>query len=120
MSDTDSIRALDDGVAAAINAGDAAAAAACYAADATIMPPGAGRMDGAEAAQGYWQAAIDAGLGDVSIVADSIDVAGDTGVTVGHLSGTMGGQALTGKYMVVSRKTGDGWKIQRDIWNFDA
>ena len=120
MSDIEAIRGLDDGVANAINARDAAAAAACYTADAVLMPPGAPRMDGAAGAEGFWQAAIDAGLGNVSIVADAIDVSGDTAVTHGALSGEMGGQTLTGKYIVVSKRTADGWKIHRDIWNFDA
>lgn len=120
MSDLDQINALDSGVADAINQGDAAAVAAHYTEDAAILPPGAGRMDGKEAIQGYWQAGIDAGLSDVSIVATSVDITGDSSVTVGTLSGKMGDAALTGKYVVIGKKTGGGWKIHFDIWNFDA
>ncbi len=120
MSDMDEINALDSGVADAINARDAAAVAAHYADDAAILPPGAERMDGKEAIQGYWQGAIDAGLSEVSIVATSVDITGDRSVTVGTLSGKMGDAALAGKYIVIGKKTGQGWKIHRDIWNFDA
>jgi len=120
MSDIDQIKALDSGVANAINAGDAAAVAGHYTNDAAIHPPGAGRMDGKEAVQGYWQAGIDAGLRDVSIVASSVHVNGDSSVSVGTLSGKMGDTALTGKYIVIGKKTADGWKIHHDIWNFDA
>ena len=120
MSDLDQIKALDSGVANAINSGDAAAVARKYTDDASILPPGAGRMDGKEAIQGYWQAGIDAGLSDVSIVATSVDVTGDSSVTVGTLTGKMGDAELAGKYIVVGRRTDDGWKIHRDIWNFDA
>ena len=120
MSDLDQIKALDSGVANAINSGDAAAVSRKYPDDASILPPGAGRMDGKEAIQGYWQAGIDAGLSDVSIVATSVDVTGDSSVTVGTLTGKMGDAELAGKYIVVGRRTDDGWKIHRDIWNFDA
>jgi len=120
MTDNENINALDASVAAAINSGDAAAAADCYTNDAVLLPPGGPRIDGKDAAKTFWQGAIDAGLGGVTITADTVDILGDTGVTVGALTGEMGGQALAGKYILISRKTGDGWKIQRDIWNFDA
>ncbi|MHA1190071.1 MAG: YybH family protein [Alphaproteobacteria bacterium] len=120
MFDLDQINALDSGVAEAINAGDGAAVSAHYTDDAAILPPGAGRMDSKEAIQGYWQAAIDAGLSEVSIVASSVDITGDSSVTVGTLSGKMGDAALTGKYIVIGKKTGGVWRIHRDIWNFDV
>ena len=120
MSDIDQIKAFDSGVAAGINAGNAATVTAHYADDAAIHPPGAGRIDGKEAIQVYWQAAIDAGLCEVNIVASSVDITGDTSVTVGTLSGKMGDAALTGKYIVLGKKTGEGWKMHHDIWNFDA
>ena len=91
-----------------------------YASDAAIHPPGAGRMEGRTAINGYWKAAIDAGLCDVDITASSVDITGNSSVSVGILSGKMGDAALTGKYIVIGKKTGDGWKIQQDIWNFDA
>lgn len=120
MSDLDQIKALDSGVANGINSRDAAAVASQYTNDASILPPGAGRMDGQEAIQGYWQAGIDAGLSEVSIVATTVDVTGDSSITVGTLSGKMGDADLTGKYIVIGKKTDDGWKIYRDIWNFNA
>lgn len=120
MSDLDQIKALDSGVADGINAGDAAAVAGQYTDDASILPPGAGRINGKEGIQGYWQAGIDAGLSEVSIVATTVDVTGDSSVTVGTLSGKMGDAELTGKYIVIGKKTNDGWRIHRDIWNFDA
>ena len=120
MSDLDQIKALDSGVAEAVNAGDAAAVSAHYTDDAAIHPPGAGRMDGKAAIQGYWQAGIDAGLGEVDIVATSVDITGDSSVTVGTLSGKMGDASLTGKYIVIGKKTAEGWKIHQDIWNWDS
>lgn len=120
MSDLDQIKALDHGVADGINAGDAGAVATNYTDDAVIHPPVAERIDGKPAIEGYWQAGIDAGLSGVAIVATSIDINGDASVTVGKISGKMGDADLTGKYVVVGRKTEAGWKIHHDIWNFDA
>ncbi len=120
MSDIDQIKAFDSGIAEAINMNDAAATATYYADDAAIHPPGAGRIDGKDAIQAYWQAAIDAGLSEVSIVASSVDINGDSSISVGTLSGKMGDAALTGKYIVVGKKTDEGWKMVQDIWNFDA
>ena len=120
MSDLDQIKALDSGVADGINHSDAAAVSLNYTDDASIHPPGAGRIDGKQAIEAYWQAGIDAGLSGVSIVATSIDINGDTSVSVGTLSGNMGDTALTGKYIVIGKKTDAGWKIHQDIWNFDA
>ena len=120
MSNLEQIKALDSGVAKAINAGDAAAVSSHYTDDASIHPPGAGRMDGKDAIQGYWQAGIDAGLSGVSIVASSVEITGDASISIGTLSGKMGDAALTGKYIVIGKKTPDGWKIHHDIWNFDA
>ena len=77
-------------------------------------------MNGKDAIQAYWQAGIDTGLSEISIVASSVDITGDSSVSVGTLSGKMGDAALTGKYIVVSKKTAGGWKIYHDIWNFDA
>ena len=68
MSDLDQIKALDSGVAEAINAGDAAAVTAHYTDDAAIHPPGAVRMDGKAAVQGYWQPGIDAGPSGARLV----------------------------------------------------
>ena len=120
MNDLDQVRALDSEMVEAINAGDAAAATALYTDDAAIHPPSAGRIDGTEAIQSYWQAGIDAGLKEVGITASSVDVARDGSVTVGTLSGKMGDGALTGKYIVIGKKTAGGWKIHHDIWNWDA
>lgn len=120
MSDLDQIKALDSGVADGVNAGDAIAVASYYAEDAAILPPGAARMDGREAIQGYWQAGIDGGLSDVSIIGETVEITGDTSITVGNLSGKMGDANLAGKYIVIAKKSKDGWKIHRDIWNFNG
>jgi ketosteroid isomerase-like protein len=120
MSDIDTVRALDAAIIDGINSKDAGKATAPYAKDGAIMPPGAPTMSGHDAIRGYWQAAIDGGLNDVVASPTAADVNGDFAVTMGTLAAAMGGQELTGKYILYLRKGDDGWKVQCDIWNFDA
>lgn len=120
MSDIDTVKALDAAIIDGINAKDAGKATAPYANDGAIMPPGAPEMSGHDAIRGYWQAAIDGGLSDVVASPSAADVSGEFAVTMGTLAASMGGQELTGKYILYFRKSDGNWKVQRDIWNFDA
>ena len=120
MSDIESVKALDAAIIAGINAKSAGQAAAPYADDGAVMPPGAPTMKGPDAIRGYWQAAIDGGLGDVVATITDAHVNGDIAVTMGTLAATMGDQKLSGKYVLYFRKSDGGWKVQRDIWNFDG
>ncbi|WP_170575968.1 hypothetical protein [Ruegeria atlantica] len=49
-----------------------------------------------------------------------VHVSGDFAITMGTLTGFTGGQKLAGKYILYFRKSDNGWKVQRDIWNFDG
>ncbi len=120
MSDLDTVKALDAAIIDGINAGNAGAASAPYAADGALMPPGAPTMSGHDAIRGYWQAAIEGGLSNVVATLTSAKVNGDMAVTMGTLAASLGDQSLTGKYVLVFQNSEDGWKVQRDIWNFDA
>ena len=120
MSDIESVKALDAAIIAGINAKSADQATAPYADDGAIMPPGAPTMTGPDAIRGYWQAAIDGGLSNVVANIMDVQVSGDIAVTMGSLTGAMGDQELSGKYVLYFRKGDGGWKVQRDIWNFDG
>lgn len=120
MSDIETIKSLDAAIIDGINAKSADQATAPYAEDGAIMPPGAPTMTGHDAIRGYWQAAIDGGLSGVVANPTDAQVSGDIAVTMGTLAASMGDQALAGKYVLFLRKGEDGWKVQRDIWNFDA
>ncbi|WP_170480696.1 YybH family protein [Ruegeria arenilitoris] len=120
MSDIEKVKELDAAIIAGINAKDADMATAPYAEDGALMPPGAPTMSGLSAIREYWQAAIDGGLSDVVATITAAHVSGDIAVTMGTLAGSMGGQQLAGKYVLYLRNGADGWKVQRDIWNFDA
>lgn len=120
MSDLDEIRSAVTSITNAINAKDAAGAAGHYDNDGSVLPPGAPQMVGREAIQNYWQTAADMGLTDVVITSVDIEIFGDQAIERGVLSGKLGDQALAGKYIVWWKKSGDGWKLYHDIWNFDA
>ena len=120
MSDIDIVKALDAAIIDGINAKDADQATAPYAKDGAVMPPGAPTMSGHDAIRGYWQAAIDGGLSDVVANLTGAHVSGSIAVTMGTLTASMGGQELAGKYILFFRNGDDGWKVERDIWNFDG
>lgn len=107
----------------AFNRGDAAAVAALYTDDATLLPPSSDLIRGRQGLQDFWSAAMKAGLKDVALT--TVDVWGseDTACEIGKYSVTVQpeGQerrADSGKYLVVWKRQTDGsWKLQADIWN---
>lgn len=120
MAAIDDIRSTGAALAAAVNGKDAAAAAGLYTQASAIMPPGAPRFDGVSGVQGYWQAAIDAGLADVALDTVEVEEFGDTATEVGLVTAKMGATDLTGKYVVIWKREAGMWKLHRDIFNFDA
>ncbi len=108
-----------------LNGGDAAGVAAHYTDDAALLPPDSGRIDGRDGIQNVWQRFIDAGIRDVSMITQEVDVFGDVANEVGTINATApdenGGRAqIFGKYVAVWKcKDDDTWRLHRDIWNFD-
>jgi len=82
------------------NAGDAAGVAALYTEDAQLFPPGSDIVEGSADIEAFWQTAIDSVSGGNSLETLEIHEAGDMG-----------------NYLVIWKKTDDGWLIKRDIWN---
>ena len=103
---------------AAFNSGNAAAVAALYTEDAIRIPPDLDFIRGPEEIT-----AGVAGFAGFTISLRSYGglLEGDVGTSWGsyELSGTVEGQAVTerGRWMNAVKKTADGWKILRDIWN---
>jgi uncharacterized protein (TIGR02246 family) len=108
----------------AFNRGDAAAVAALYTEDATLLPPGGDILSGRRAAQARWQAAYDTGARNLSLAPVSVETWGDAAREIGRFTLEAPGQGgqtarVEGKYVAVWKNTADGWRLDTDIWNLN-
>lgn len=107
-----------------LNKGNAAGVAQIYAIDAKLLPPNDKMIEGRANIQTFWAGAIGAGLKLTSLSITTLTPAGNLLVETGKYVSTIpgaGGATITdeGKYVVVWRREGRGWKIIRDIFNSD-
>jgi len=110
--------------AAALNAKDAKAAAALYAEDAVLIPPGEPLVRGREAIEEYWRGAIESGgVRDVSVETMDALSSGSLGYETGSFVLTANGpdgEAVIdrGRYIELLRREPDGrWLSTHGIWN---
>lgn len=109
--------------AEAFNQGDAAAVAAQYTDNATLMPPNNEIIHGTEGIQQFWSGAIQMGVTDVTLTTVDLEGSGNLAYEIGKYSLAIQpeGQEImkdAGKYIVVWKRRVDGtWKLQADIWN---
>jgi len=110
--------------AAALNAGDATAAAALYTEDAVLIPPGEPIVRGRPAIEDYWRGAIESGGSrDVSVETMDASSAGSLGYETGSFVLTVDGpdgEPLVdrGRYVELLRRESDGtWRSTHGIWN---
>ena len=120
--DKASIDKLNEAWTAALNKGDAAAVAAMYAEDATLLPEGSEMVKGRAGIQKFWQEAAQQ-VGDFTLKAIDVKALGDgVGREIGTFTARTKGaqpQDLTGKYVVIWQRVGSDWKLATDIWNTD-
>lgn len=102
------------------NAGDATAIAAVYAEDATVHPPGSESVQGRDAIEAFWGAALEASGGTTSTI-ETVEVAvyGDTAIEVGTYMDTNadGSHGDHGKFIAVWKNIDGQWYIIHDIFN---
>jgi len=110
--------------AAALNAKDAKAAAAAYAEDAVLIPPGEPLVRGREAIEEYWKGAIElGGIREVSVETMDALSSGSLGYETGSFVLTVNGpdgEAVIdrGRYIELLRREPDGqWLSTHGIWN---
>ena len=108
----------------AFKSGDAAAIAAWYTGDATLLPPDNPLMRGRDAIQTFWQGAMSLGVKEARLETLDVESRDDLAYEVGRFRMTVqpqggGGVEMTGKYVVVWKRDGDAWRMHVDIWNGD-
>lgn len=116
---TAAISAANDRFMETFASGDGAAIAQLYTADGKLLPPGSDAVSGRPAIAEFWQGVMESGVATVSLMIDEVNGAGDWAYELSRYA--MYDSATTavgeGKYIVVWRRTEDGWQLHRDIWN---
>ena len=109
---------------AAVSAGDAAKVASYYTADATFMAPNEPAVPRRANIQALFQKQMDAGSTSHKLQPSESRISGDLAFEAGRY--TFGIKPKTGtpiadngKYVIVLKKEGTGWKISHDIFNSD-
>ena len=109
----------------AFKRGDSAAVASLYAGDARLMPPNHPKVEGAEAIRSFWQGVMDAGAKEARIEIEEVEEHGDTAYDIGRYTLTIeqgNGERVSdaGKYVVIWKRGGGGWRLAVDIFNSDT
>jgi uncharacterized protein (TIGR02246 family) len=106
----------------AFNKGDADEVANWYLMEARVMPSNSDIIQGRPNIRTFWHGAITAGAKLVSLDTIDVEVRGNMAIEIGRYTLTMpaaGGATTTdkGKYVVIWKREGRGWKIAIDIFN---
>ena len=113
-------READEALAAALSGGDIEGALGMYSEDCRMMPPGGPMTVGREAVRDLVGGLMGKSL---SIRYEQIQVeriSGDLIMSLGRGLGTLDGEAVHSKHILLLRRDGDGvWRIAADIYNFD-
>lgn len=117
--DQATIQELENRLAEALNADDGEAAAALYAEDGALVPPGLEPVEGRDAIAEFRTGASE-GMGPISLTTESVTPLGE-----GHaqeigsyrMTPAGGGEEATGRYVIVWERVADDWLIKTDIWN---
>jgi len=111
-----------DAYSAAMRAADASAAAAVFAEDGTDMPPGSGPVRGRAAIEAYYRGLFGTcRFASFELTETESRIVGDVGYIAGvSRVAVAGGPSTSGKYLVVFKRAGDGWRVAYAIHNDDT
>lgn len=113
------IAAVNQRMMAAVRAGDPDAVAALYTEDGQVLAPNQETLSGRDAISGFFRAAGEMGVRELTLETVELDLLGDTAAEIGRYRlFDADGQTLdTGKYLVVWKHMADGWRLHRDMMN---
>ncbi len=118
----DALKAIEEAnatFAAAYEKGDAKAVSEMYTEMGQLFPPNSDIVEGRPAIEKFWKSVMAAGIVGVELKTIEVESFGDTIVESGRSTLLGKGSAILdkGKYLVMWKKVGDGWKLHRDCWN---
>jgi uncharacterized protein (TIGR02246 family) len=110
---------VDLRLSAAVRNGDAAAAAALYTEDGTLLPPNSDFITGRENIQTFFQAVIDGGLKGLNISTLELDIQDDSAHEMGTYEMVADGGVVidNGKFIVIWKRLDGKWLLHRDMIN---
>jgi uncharacterized protein (TIGR02246 family) len=126
--DVEKVRvAIEEGslkVGEVVRQGDAAALAALYTDDATLLPPDSEMIQGKQGIEAFWSQGIKMGIKDLVLTTLDVFGSGDLAYEIGKFTLTVQPEGQEpveqkGKYVVVWKQAADGsWKLHVDIFNY--
>jgi uncharacterized protein (TIGR02246 family) len=117
-ADSAALETAASGWEKAYNEKNADAVAALYTDDGQLLPPGAEEVSGRDAIRAYFASDIERQWAKITIRSTASNIGGEWAWRSGTWS-VESDPVVTGKYMEVWRRTSDGWRLHKDIWNLD-
>ncbi len=116
---TSEITEANKGFMEAFNNGDANALAKYYTIDAKLYPSNSDVIEGQEAIEGFWNAAMNMGIKKAHLETVTAEGYGDFAIEEGRYKLYAPGDIMIdhGKYFVTWKKQGNEWKLAKDMWN---
>ena len=115
----DAIMQCNENFLKAFNNGDAKGVAMNYVIEAKLLPPNSDVIQGLDGIEAFWRGAMDMGLKKAELETILAEGHDNTAIEEGRYKLFLenGQMADHGKYIVIWRKTDEGWKLDLDIWN---
>lgn len=119
---THDVSAATSALSSALALGNAAAAAALYAADARLVTSGSAPLAGRDEIEAYWRAGLAVGLARVELRTLELALGTGTALELGrYLLAPGSGMPEEGTYAVLHRQEPDGtWRRAVDVFNPDT
>lgn len=113
------IRAISDTFESTFAIGDITRIAEFYTENGMLLPAGFDFVRGKQDIKEFWQSAVNAGIKYIKIDILEVEQHDDTAIEMSNYTLSNSDKQVidAGKGIVIWKKTGDAWKMHRDIWN---